>query len=43
MRRKHFTDHISHLWLAPNYSYRVLLWSKSDGWRNIYPYTRKPG
>jgi hypothetical protein len=32
-------DHISHLWLAPNYSRRVLLWSRSDGWKNIYPYS----
>lgn len=36
-------DHISHLWLAPNYSKRVLLWTKPDGWRNIYPYTNKSG
>jgi hypothetical protein len=31
-------DHVSHLWLAPNYSRRVLLWSRSDGWQNISPY-----
>jgi hypothetical protein len=35
-------DHITHLWLAPNYSKRVLLWNRSDGWRNVYPYANKP-
>lgn len=31
-------DHITHLWLAPAFSRRVLLWSRSDGWRNFFPY-----
>jgi hypothetical protein len=39
----HLPDHISHLWLAPNYSRHVLLWSKTDGWQNIYPYAERPG
>ncbi|OBK30143.1 hypothetical protein A5659_03625 [Mycobacterium sp. 1165196.3] len=30
--------HISHLWLAPEFSRRVLLWSQPDGWRNVFPY-----
>jgi hypothetical protein len=30
--------HISHLWLAPNFSKRVLLWSRPGGWQNIFPY-----
>lgn len=33
--------HISHLWLAPNFSKRVLLWSRSCGWKNIYPYSNQ--
>ncbi|MUL58485.1 hypothetical protein FZI85_04050 [Mycobacterium sp. CBMA293] len=31
-------DHITHLWLLPNYGRRVLLWSRNRGWRNVYPY-----
>jgi hypothetical protein len=30
--------HITHLWLAPAFSRRVLLWSQSEGWRNFFPY-----
>jgi hypothetical protein len=30
-------DYITHLWLAPAFSRRVLLWSRADGWRNIFP------
>jgi hypothetical protein len=30
--------HITHLWLAPEYSRRVLLWSQPEGWRNFLPY-----
>jgi hypothetical protein len=30
--------HITHLWLAPAYSRRVLLWSRQDSWRNFFPY-----
>jgi hypothetical protein len=29
---------ITHLWLAPAFSKRVLLWSRSEGWRNVFPY-----
>jgi hypothetical protein len=36
------SDHISHLWLAPNYFRRVLLWSRADGWQNVNPYTDPP-
>ncbi|WP_131536076.1 hypothetical protein [Mycolicibacterium aromaticivorans] len=28
-------DHVSHLWLAPEGSRRVLLWSRDAGWRNF--------
>jgi hypothetical protein len=31
-------EHITHLWLAPAFSRRVLLWSRSDDWRNYFPY-----
>ncbi len=31
-------DYISHLWLAPAFSRRVLLWSREEGWRNLSPY-----
>jgi len=31
-------DHITHLWLAPECSRRVLIWGRSDGWRNFFPY-----
>jgi hypothetical protein len=31
-------DHITHLWLAPDSSKRVLIWSHPDGWRNFLPY-----
>ena len=31
-------DYITHLWLAPGFSRRVLLWSEPEGWRNFYPY-----
>ncbi len=27
--------HITHLWLAPEYSSRILLWSRGQGWRNV--------
>jgi hypothetical protein len=30
--------YISHLWLAPAFSRRVLLWSQTEGWRNLHPY-----
>lgn len=40
--RPEVPDHITHLWLAPNYSQRVLLWDRSHGWQNIYPYSNKP-
>jgi hypothetical protein len=30
-------DHVTHLWLAPESSQRVLIWSRADGWRNFYP------
>lgn len=29
---------ISHLWLAPSFSRRVLIWSEPEGWRNVRPY-----
>jgi hypothetical protein len=29
---------ITHLWLAPAFSSRVLLWRQSEGWRNFFPY-----
>lgn len=25
-------EHVTHLWLAPDYSPRVLLWSRPSGW-----------
>jgi hypothetical protein len=31
-------EHITHVWLAPAFSRRVLLWSRSEGWRNFFPY-----
>jgi hypothetical protein len=31
-------DYITHVWLAPAFSRRVLLWSQSEGWRNVFPY-----
>lgn len=31
-------DTLSHLWLAPAYSRRVLLWTRDEGWRNHFPY-----
>jgi hypothetical protein len=31
-------DYITHVWLAPAFSRRVLLWSRSEGWRNLFPY-----
>jgi hypothetical protein len=31
-------DYITHLWLAPDSSRRVLSWTQSDGWRNFFPY-----
>jgi hypothetical protein len=31
---------ITHLWLAPAFSKRVLLCSRPEGWRNIYPYNK---
>jgi hypothetical protein len=31
-------NYISHLWLAPAFSRRVLLWSQPEGWRNFFPY-----
>jgi hypothetical protein len=31
-------DYVTHLWLAPDASKRVLIWSRPDGWRNFYPY-----
>ena len=30
--------YITHVWLAPGFSQRVLLWSQTEGWRNFYPY-----
>jgi hypothetical protein len=30
--------HITHLWLAPAFSRRVLVWSQPEGWRNFFPY-----
>lgn len=30
--------YITHLWLAPAFSRRVLLWSRPEGWHNIFPY-----
>jgi hypothetical protein len=32
---------ITHLWVAPAFGKRVLLWSRSEGWRNCYPYGEK--
>lgn len=29
---------ITHLWLAPAHSSRVLLWSRTDGWSQHFPY-----
>ncbi|MGF2944728.1 hypothetical protein [Mycobacterium sp. Lab-001] len=34
--------HITYLWLAPEYSRRVLLWSRLHGWRNHFPYATGP-
>lgn len=31
-------DFITHLWLAPAFSRRVLLWSRTKGWDNLFPY-----
>lgn len=31
-------DYITHLWLTPDSSRRVLIWSRADGWRNFFPY-----
>jgi hypothetical protein len=31
-------DYITHLWLAPAFSRRVLLWCQPEGWRNLYPF-----
>ncbi|EHB46378.1 hypothetical protein [Mycolicibacterium vinylchloridicum] len=31
-------EHIDALWLAPQFSKRVLLWTRNTGWRNLYPY-----
>lgn len=31
-------DFITHLWLAPAYSRRILLWSSTKGWDNVFPY-----
>ncbi|HKI42979.1 MAG TPA: hypothetical protein VKA66_21975 [Mycobacterium sp.] len=31
-------DYITHLWLAPDSSKRVLIWTQPDGWRNFFPY-----
>lgn len=36
-------DHITHLWLAPAFSRRVLLWSRVGGWRNVFPYDSPRG
>jgi hypothetical protein len=33
-------EYITHLWLAPAFSSRVLLWCKALGWRNFHPYDR---
>lgn len=33
-------DGITHLWLAPAFSRRVLLWSRTKFWRNVFPYDR---
>jgi hypothetical protein len=31
-------DYVTHLWLAPAFSRRVLLWSQEAGWQNGRPY-----
>lgn len=31
-------EYIDALWLAPQFSRRVLLWTRDEGWRNLYPY-----
>lgn len=31
-------EFLTHLWLAPMYTRRVLLWDRMNGWRNFYPY-----
>lgn len=31
-------DFIDGLWLAPQFSRRVLLWTRDAGWKNLYPY-----
>ena len=31
-------EFLTHLWLAPMYTRRVLLWDRMSGWRNLYPY-----
>lgn len=35
-------DFLSHLWIAPPYSPRVLLWVRRQGWRSFHPYD-EPG
>lgn len=35
-------DYITHLWLAPAFSRRVLLWSRAEGWANMFPYDGEP-
>lgn len=30
-------DYIDALWLAPQFSKRVLLWNRNAGWQNLYP------
>jgi hypothetical protein len=35
--------HVTHLWLAPAFSRRVLLWSQPAGWRNFFPYSGPAG
>ncbi len=31
-------DFITHLWLAPRFARRVLLWIRGTGWQEFYPY-----
>lgn len=33
-------DYITHVWLAPAFSRRVLLWSRGKGWESFSPYER---
>lgn len=35
-------EYIDALWLAPQFSKRVLLWTRNEGWRNLYPYESPP-